>query len=210
MGGKVCGVTLDGTPWLPEPKVPSLQDSCGFLEQIVRLLGHPARIAIRIDPIAKFVMHDGSEYSNRSELDGIIRHTTAFGIKKFVFSLLEPLVYKKVVRRFKELGIEIQAYTLAERIQLQTELSELEQMYNCTISACCVEDLPASSCVSGQELTLLHPGGLGVSLKMPRTRARCGCTQSIDIGGWPPKPCHAGCDYCYARPVYSKKSSSPM
>lgn len=37
------------------------------------------------------------------------------------------------------------------------------------------------------------------NLAEPRKREMCGCTHSVDIGGWPPKTCFTACQYCYAK-----------
>jgi len=52
--------------------------------------------------------------------------------------------------------------------------------------------------IDGYLLTSLHHVAKEVDLKEPRKRKLCACTNSIDIGGWPPKKCYSGCKYCYA------------
>lgn len=205
MGSKLVGAEAQGKLWSPEPNVPMLQDSIEQLVNLVQLVDDARRITIRIDPIAKFRFSDGSCYSNQAELSEIVALASKMGVKRFAFSLLEPFVYKKVIRRFNLIGIEIQSFTLHERMWLQSEIAELEQRFDCEINACCVEGFPASACVSGKQLSSMHPKHETLSLKMPFTRPMCKCTKSIDIGGWPPKACFSGCEYCYARPVYSKK-----
>ncbi len=205
MGSKIVDATSQGKLWSPEPNVPKLQDSIDQLVNLVKLVDDARRITIRVDPIAKFRFSDGSSYTNQTEMREIIALASNVGIKRFAFSLLEPFAYKKVIRRFNVLGVEIQSFTLHERMYLHAEIAELKQRFDCEVNACCVEGFPASACVSGRQLSSLHPKNENLSLKTPFTRPLCHCTNSIDIGGWPPKACFSGCDYCYARPVYSKK-----
>jgi hypothetical protein len=53
-----------------------------------------------------------------------------------------------------------------------------------------------------EEVEKLHDSHMPVSKKQQNHRELCGCTDSIDIGGWPPKKCYTGCQYCYARSSY--------
>lgn len=205
MGGVFVGTTKQGCLWGPEPNVPLRQESVDQLVSLVHLVGDAARITVRIDPLAKFRFSDGSCYSNLAELSEIVALASKMGVKRFSFSLLEPRVYKKVVRRYDNLGVEIQAFTQSERVGMQAEIAALQGRFDCEIKACCVEGFPTSACISGDELMRIHKQGLSLSLKKAFTRPLCNCSHSIDIGGWPPKACYSGCDYCYARPVYSKK-----
>jgi len=85
-----------------------------------------------------------------------------------------------------------------EREKMLHWIEDLEKKLQVGIHPCCVPNMPISKCIDGEELMHLHDDHAPVSLKQPRKRKLCGCTESIDIGGWPPKKCYTGCLYCYA------------
>ena len=209
MGRKLVGESAQGKLWSPEPNVPKLQDSIDQLVNLVHLVDDARRITIRIDPIAKFRFSDGSSYTNQAELSEIIALASNVGIKRFAFSLLEPYVYKKVIRRFNLIGIEIQSFTLHERMCLQAERAELEQRFDCEINACCVEGFPASACVSGKQLSSMHPKTKPFHLKCP-LHVQCACVQNqlILVVG---RQKHVFRDASIAMPVrYIQKNRQPL
>ena len=58
--------------------------------------------------------------------------------------------------------------------------------------------MSVSKCIDGELLAKLHDKKYPTSLKQQKKRKLCGCTESIDLGGWPPKKCYTGCLYCYS------------
>jgi len=202
MGNKVCGYDKLQRPWKPEPNAPSKEESLRILPQIISLAGHPQRIRLRIDPILQ--VNDGKleYYTNYEECLDTVEKCASLGIHNYSFSLVEPGIYKKVDHRFRELGIELIIFEETFRAKIKQNFNELEEKLGVSISACCVKGWPVSSCIDGELLQNLHPSKSKVSLRQPHSRPLCGCTASIDIGGWPPKLCPTGCDYCYARPLY--------
>lgn len=202
MGNRVCGYDKFQRPWRPEPIAPSKEESVKILPQLISLTEHPLRIRLRIDPILQVKDIKGEFYSNYEECKDTIEKCSALGIRKFSFSFVEPGIYRKVDRRFQQLGITLIKFDEILRNKIRYEFSDLEKKLGVDISGCCIEDWPVSSCINGRMLQQLHPQKLDVSLCQPHSRPLCGCTASIDIGGWPPKTCPTGCDYCYARPFY--------
>jgi len=92
--------------------------------------------------------------------------------------------------------------SIEERLSTVTWLKEIEKTYGVTIGACCAKGFPETKCINGTLLSELHDHQLPVSLVQPKKREMCGCTHSIDIGGWPPSKCYTGCQYCYANSSY--------
>lgn len=111
-------------------------------------------------------------------------------------------MHHKVDKRMYELNWIITPPTEAERKNWSIWLNNLSRKYYVSISACSVPGLPESKCIDGKLLQKLHPLNRPTRLDEPRHRALCGCTFSIDIGGWPPKKCFTGCQYCYANAQY--------
>jgi len=91
---------------------------------------------------------------------------------------------------------------MEERMKTVEWISNISNKHNVNIYACSVPGLPESRCVDGFLLQNLHPNQRPVRLDEPRKRKHCACTYSIDIGGWPPKKCYTGCQYCYANSSY--------
>lgn len=200
MGKKVVGIDNRNKPFILEPNVPETSEALALLNKVIALVGNPERIKLRIDPIVRIKDFIGTSYSNISSFEPIIKDCAQLNIVHYTFSFLEKDAYKKVNNRFIKRGIEICSPNQQEREQMQTYITGLEQKYNVSIKACCVPGFNESSCIDALLLEKLNPAIPGVSHKKPHSRALCGCTTSIDIGGWPPKKCYSGCLYCYAAP----------
>lgn len=200
MGGLVTGTDAQGQAWKPEPQAPATEISLRLLPDVIDLTGSPHRIRLRIDPLLKIEDAWGKFYSNEPVFEPIVKEAARHGIRNFTFSLVRPGIYRKVDRRFEKEGIHLLDFTEEDQQTLRLKFTHLQSELGVSIEACCVEGWPTSACIDGQLLMRLHPEGGNVSLKKPHSRSLCGCTQSTDIGGWPPKPCPTGCIYCYARP----------
>jgi len=202
MGNRVCGTDVHGRSWKPEPRAPDMGDSLRMLPELVALVGNPGRVHLRFDPVVRFVDACGKEYSNNHCFDEVAPGAARAGIRVLTFSLLQPGVYRKVDRRFAKLGIGLKEFQPEEVQDIWQDFRKRGEALGMDVRACCVEGLPPSSCIDGKYLAGLHDEGLQVSLLKPCSRPMCHCTQSVDIGGWPPRLCPTGCDYCYARPLY--------
>jgi hypothetical protein len=183
-----------------EPGVPSMEDSLSYVEEISKFTGNPQRIRLRIDPLVKLKDSEGNFYDNYSNLPHIITQLQPMGITHYTFSFLEKDIYSKIDNRFRREGIEIIPPSSEERQSIFKAFEIIAKDKGIKISACSVRELPVSACVDGVQLQTLHDKHWPVDLSTPHSRTLCGCTKSIDIGGWPPKICPSGCLYCYARP----------
>lgn len=199
MGQKVIGTTKDGKPLIMEPNASHPEKALTALKDIINHIGSPLRIRVRIDPLIRIVDDKSNEiFSNLSCVKYIVSYASRIGINNFSVSFLEKGMHKKVDKRFDELGWSILAPTIEERIKASNWLNEIAKMYGVNIYACSVPGLPESRCIDGYLLQKLHPDNRPTILEEPRKRKLCACTHSIDIGGWPPKKCYTGCQYCYA------------
>ncbi|MFZ5644825.1 MAG: DUF1848 family protein [Bacillota bacterium] len=203
VGGMVIGKKANGKPLILEPQAPSCKDSLKALPEVITLAGLPERIRIRFDPIVRLTDSEGNLFSNIKYLPLVVETASGFGIKDFSFSFLEKNTHKKVDQRFRMMGCTIIPPTTEEREKFKTWLKRLEEKNNVNIFACSVPGFEKTSCIDGQTLQKTHPDKEPADLSHARKRQLCGCTKSIDLGGWPPKKCFTGCDYCYAHPAYS-------
>lgn len=203
MGGMNIGKDLNGFPFAIEPNAPKPSYALKSLEGVIKLLGSPDRIRLRIDPLIKIKNITTEEiYSNLNLVETIIANASSLGIKVFSTSFLEKDTHKKVDKRFSSLGWTILAPSKEERIKALQWLTNISSKYSVNINSCCVPELPESRCIDGYLLEELHPLKKQTRKDEPRKRNLCGCTHSIDIGGWPPKKCFTGCQYCYANSSY--------
>lgn len=202
MGQQQMGVDMNGNPIVMEPRAPKWEDSVSDLPEIIDLLGNPLRVRLRVDPIIRFKDAMGTVYSNVDYMPTIIAATSPMGIKTYSFSFVESGVFAKVNRQFGKLGATIMPPNDAERADFKNWVNQLANQYGVGIYSCSVPGLPQSACIDGALLEQLHDTHMPVSKKLQKHRALCGCTDSIDIGGWPIKKCWTGCQYCFARSSY--------
>ena len=201
MGGKSAALNGKNGVVFPERNTPSARDALLVLPEIIRLTGDPCRIYLRIDPLVKIRDIHGKIYSNFPDFEEIMKQAVGLGIQYFVFSFLKKGIHRKVDHRFQKAGLDILDFSKEEEYSFRKMIKIWEREYGIEISACCVDNFPESSCINGKRLQKTHEHFYSVKLKQLRRRPRCGCTFSIDLGGWPPKKCHSGCLYCYANPL---------
>ena len=201
MGQLPMGVDRYGYPIVMEPRAPIWEESVADLPEIINLLGNPLRVRLRIDPIIRFKDASGQVYSNLGYMPKIIASTAPLGIRTYSFSFVENM-YAKVLQRFEKLGATLMPPDEDERERTKEWLGKLCDQYGVNIYSCSVPGFSRSSCIDGALLEQLHDSHMPTSQKPQLHRPLCGCTDSIDIGGWPPKKCFTGCQYCYARSSY--------
>lgn len=199
MGGRIIGENKDGSKFILEPGVPKPYDAINDLKNVIELLGDPLRIKLRIDPIVRIKNRNtGDIFSSMSLVEEIIKETSKLGIKNYVFSFLESGIHNKVDYRFNNYDWMIITPNVEEKEMAYKWLKRKAKKYSVNIQSCCVSGLPESRCIDGYSLNELHNLNKIADLNEPRKRRLCACTNSIDLGGWPPKKCYSGCKYCYA------------
>lgn len=205
MGRLPMGITSANKPLIMEPKAPTRQEAVATLPEVIHLLGNPLRIRLRLDPVIRFKDAASTLHSNLTMIPQIIEDTYKSGINTYSFSFVENGIHNKVDKRFRDLGITILPPNSEEREKTKVWFHSLMEKYKINIYSCSVPNFPKSSCIDGKLLEELHDEHLPVSQKQPVHRKLCGCTDSIDIGGWPPPKCYTGCQYCYAHSSYGKE-----
>ncbi|HEX3006436.1 MAG TPA: DUF1848 family protein, partial [Bacteroidales bacterium] len=199
--GKECYVSgRNDKKFFVEPGVPPLSESLKYIDQLIAFLKNPARIRLRVDPLIRLKDARGNIFSNFEKLQEIAEVLHPKGIRHITFSFLERDIYKKVDNRFAKEDIELLPPSPEERKAFAKQMNEFASERQIKITSCSVSALETSACIDGVLLQKLHDEHWPLDLSQPHSRALCGCTKSIDIGGWPPKACYSGCKYCYARP----------
>ncbi len=202
MGQVVMGTDINGNPVMMEPNAPTVEDSIAALDDVIDLVETPERIRFRIDPLLRYKDANGEIQSNYDFFEPILAQAAAKGIKNFSFSFVESGLHQKVNRRFQRLGLMLLPPTDEERKQFTVKFQALGKKYGVTISSCAVPGLSKSACIDAVLLQNLHDKHLPLNNKPAGKRPLCGCSASIDIGGWPPKKCFTGCQYCYSHSSY--------
>ena len=202
MGQMVMGTDINGNPVMMEPNAPTLADSIDALDQVIELVENPMRIRLRIDPLIRYKDANGEIQSNHEVFEPILSRTSAKGIKTYSFSFVESGMHKKADNRFAHLGLTLLPPTDIERKDFAAKFQKLEKKYGVTISSCAIPGFNKTACISAKLLESLHDKHLPIEDKPGRSRPLCGCSKSIDIGGWPPKKCYTGCQYCYSHSSY--------
>jgi hypothetical protein len=200
LGKKIIGTDLHNQPVILEPNVPETNDAIELLPEIINLLESPDRIKLRIDPVVRLKNKNGQTFTSLPYFEPILAAGASYGIHQFTFSILDKEAYKKVNNRLVLRGFEIIPIDENERNQIRIFLKELANKYHVIIGACCINGFPESSCIDATFLEKTHDRQFLLNHKKKYSRPLCGCTISIDIGGWPPKKCYSGCLYCYANP----------
>jgi hypothetical protein len=205
MGGEIIGKDINHNNLYLEKNSPNMNESIDLLNDVIEVVGNKKAIRIRIDPIIKLKnTFDDSTYSNLKKFDYIVRNIAKKGLKSFSMSFLEDLAHVKVNNRMKKLGWKIISPTDDERRDFSINAKKLSKELDVSIYGCCVKGLNESKCIDGYLLDKLHPLKKISDKKEPRKRLLCGCTKSIDIGGWPPKKCYTGCQYCYGNSSFGE------
>lgn len=182
---------------LLEPRIPPCQEVAARVPDLVALAGSPERISWRFDPLVRATGH-GQTFDNSGKFPEIAAALQPSGIRTCRTSFVEP--YRKVERRMRAQGFQLQVHTPEERRHLGGELTARAAGFGMHLHFCAMEGFPRSRCIDGDLLTRLHPSGRACSTRKARgQRTLCGCTESRDIG-WYSQTCPNGCLYCYAEP----------
>ncbi len=181
-----------------EPHVPATTVTLPQLNPLLDLVGDPARIRFRFDPIVHLIAPNDQPFTNFPIFETLARPIAHSGITQISISWMS--VYRKVQARLLKHGYRIQCRTPEAWQQEVQLLEQVAATYHFTLHYCSMVGLPISRCIDGSVLTKLHPRGLACSEKRATgQRHTCGCTASWDVGWY--FPCVHGCLYCYGNPA---------
>lgn len=164
----------------------------------------------------KFIMN------NLADFPKIARFASVLGIRFIVvaFTLLYPYVVSRLRKYRSREGqrIELVDITMEEKRAILMKLREVArasagspqgglQIRLCCVTGIDIEDIGASSCIDGNQITeqLARAGKAplrkGSAKKDTGQREICNCSKSIDIAGYGEEfACGHACIYCYANP----------
>ncbi len=177
------------------------------LEQLTKFYD-PQRIIWRYDPLVYWRENEKIESNHQiagfNNLCGAVSQT---GVRQCYISFAHP--YKKfsdrMYKKFPQRAII--NLSLREKAAILQEMIGAAKKYNMQLFSCSNDDLlippeiKKGHCINGALLNRLSAKKTISEAKAP-TRANCGCTKSIDIGSYALQPCHFGCIYCYANPLW--------
>ncbi len=202
--------TVNSENKLLEPNLPSLEQRLDQLRQLAERFG-PQRIHWRFDPICCYSFMGEKQADNLGDFERIANAAAASGVPSCITSFMD--FYKKIGRRTAAIpGFSFIDPDLDEKLaKIQWMASALQKrgirLYTCcekeVVSALPPEsDVSASACVPGDLFVALDGGSVPLK-KDPgqRRSAGCGCTLSMDIGGYREHPCFHNCLFCYANPT---------
>jgi hypothetical protein len=176
------------------------------MEDLVKYYGSD-HILWRYDPIVCWEDCGKIETNyNEKDFEFYCQEFSALGLKRCYFSYVTD--YAKFQNRFKKKfpNLKILSGDNAEISPIIEEMRKISADFAIKLFSCCNDELlgyntEKGSCISGSLLNALAGEKLVSDAKTP-TRDDCGCTRSIDIGDYLKHPCHFGCIYCYANPVW--------
>ncbi len=182
-----------------EPNVPPTERQLALLDDLVSYLGDARRLHWRFDPLVS--ARRGREQAGNVDLarfDSIAEPMARAGVPVVHSSFVT--IYRKVVRRLVQEGIEFEEYDASARREFLTHLSEAAAVRGMALATCCEPGFARQKCIDGELLQTIHPRGLSCRTDRARgQRELCGCTHSLDLGRY--LPCPNGCLYCYAHPA---------
>jgi len=197
-----------------EPRVPTLNERLGQLEQLSRQYG-PDAVNWRFDPICLYNNGQGNRCDNLSQFSAIADKAAGWGISRCITSFMDH--YPKIRRRLAARpGFEFIDPPLSEKVKIIIDMEARLAALDIQLSTCCEKDLilalPAtssvthSSCIPNDLLMELYAGRLCLKKDTgQRVKAGCGCKVSVDIGAYRQQPCYHNCLFCYANPTSADK-----
>lgn len=212
--------TVNSEDALLEPNLPPLKQRLSRLSELAERFG-PQRIHWRFDPIC-FYACGGLTHHNLGDLEEIADTAAGAGINSCITSFMD--FYKKIDRRVAAIpGFAFIDPGQRKKRDIIQGMEPVLKQRGIALYLCCeneiIKALPGDSTVSPSACV---PGGMFMKLdggavplrKDPgqRRAAGCGCTLSMDIGGYREHPCFHNCLFCYANPASGElpRKSQPV
>jgi hypothetical protein len=142
-----------------ESKVPPHEEIFQQMPDVVKLIGSPKRISLRYDPLIEVVDGQGNRFSNITPQTfmPILKETARLGIPIIRTSYVTT--YRKVLTRFKRLGLRFIEHPLEEVIDFIQKVMMVEaSRLGIEVRTCVVPRLTEDGgCIDGNLLRELHP-----------------------------------------------------
>jgi hypothetical protein len=188
-----------------EKMVPPPEKALEELGPLIELVGTPARISVRFDPIIFWYEGPGRTLrTNFYFFPQLAGRMSRLGLTTLRFSFVQW--YRKAKSRARKVKLDYYEPTEEEKTRLVQEMVNVARAYRLELWSCSQKEiarLPGikpSACVDGALLSRLHPRQELASLVKDKTqRPDCLCTESVDVGSYT-QTCPSACLYCYANP----------
>ena len=201
--------TINSESSILEPRVPPVTDRLCQLTTICENFNVEA-VNWRFDPICFYKTSDGKIRNNLDDFLQIADKASALGVRRCITSFMD--FYPKIKRLMqKRPGFSFADIAMDKKIKILSRMVRILDERNIDLQTCCekevLESLPhdmdvkPSACIPNDLIVDIYDGSL--SLKRDagqRTKAGCGCKESIDIGSYDLHPCYHNCLFCYANP----------
>jgi hypothetical protein len=206
--------TINSESAVLEPHVPPLTERLYQLSTICDIFDVKA-VNWRFDPICFYKTNGHEVHNNLDDFLQIADKASELGVRRCITSFVD--LYPKINRRMqKRPGFSFVDIAMDEKIKILNRMVRVVNQRNIDLQTCCekkvLESLPCgmhvthSACIPNDLIMDIYGGSL--SLKRDagqRTKAGCGCKESIDIGSYDLHPCYHNCLFCYANPSASEK-----
>jgi hypothetical protein len=201
--------TVNSQDRLLEPNLPPLDRRTAQLSDLAGRFG-PERIHWRFDPVCFYSLGGSEPRDNLGDLEKIAYAAAGAGVTSCVTSFMD--FYRKIERRAAAVpGFSFVDPGLDKRLAVIRRMESVLGPRGIALSACCEKEVMAAlppdstvrpgSCVTGPLLMALDGGAVPLGHDPGQRRAAgCGCTLSMDIGGYREQPCFHNCLFCYANP----------
>ena len=177
------------------------------LNTLAELYG-PEHIIWRYDPLVYWYEYDKLQTNHSiQEFKQLCFEVSQTKVRQCYISFAHP--YKKFEDRMRKKFPQRKIYhhSIENKLLILQEMNAAAKQYKIQLYSCSNEDLlifpeiAKGHCINGSLLNKLSHNKNVSEAKAP-SRPGCGCTKSIDIGSYVRQPCHFGCIYCYANPVW--------
>ncbi|MEW6078825.1 MAG: DUF1848 domain-containing protein [Thermodesulfobacteriota bacterium] len=210
--------TVNSEDRLLEPGLPPLDRRTAQLSALAKRFG-PRRIVWRFDPVCFYSLGGSKARDNLGDLERIADAAAGAGVTACITSFMD--FYRKIERRAAAVpGFAFIDPGLAKRLEVICRMESILASRRIALSTCCEKELMAalppestvrpSSCVPGNLFMELDGGAVPLGRDPGQRRAAgCGCTLSMDIGGYREQPCFHNCLFCYANPAAAGRQGGP-
>lgn len=203
----IFNYTINGYNRILEPNVPEYSQSIKTLEKMLKKY-KAEQIRPRFDPIILSVKGEYNPTINKIgqarliQFERMCKDLNSLGIDNITYSFID--LYGHVIKKLNNIQFKHMELSDDLKIRFSERIVEIADKYKIKLYSCAtpilesVNGVNKSHCIDGDLVELLFPDADKVSkAKDPGQKKRigCGCTKSIDIGGY--LPCKHNCVYCY-------------
>ena len=190
-----------------EPYTPDYVQTLKTLEIMLKRY-KPEQFNIRFDPIIISNMGEKEPTPEKPGLarlkafETLCRDLKSLGMDKSRITTSYISLYGHVAKKIEASGLDIVNLTEEQQCKFVERMVEIADKYAFTLYSCSnpilegVEAVKKSHCIDGELLVKLFGGRVSKSTSTGQREA-CGCSKSVDIGGYGQK-CGFACRYCYA------------